>query len=181
MEQDLDLLRQVLQASFFSSGSVVNYHGKWPTLMDTLHYSSQSLPFKIYVNNEEEYEEWDEDYQPPLSDYQIAFHPDDPRCFILMVSWYDDFAYSTIYHIHVRCEAKYKSTIKHIFEEWLVIPEEEELDEEEKQWYEHYKHGHFYYHWNKSEPTVELCEMLEEAENYYLKSIKVIQKAKLFE
>ncbi len=134
--------------------------------------------------DEEEYEEWDENYHPPMSSYQVIFHPEDPRCFILVVNWYDDFAYSTVYHLHVRCQKKYDKTIHSLFENWFTPDTEDEdgsqeLTNEDQEFIDHYNLGTYVYEWDKTKITDEVAARLEEAENFYLLAVKAIHDKKI--
>lgn len=167
----------LVQTSFYSSNYFPNQEMQLQTLMKSLQYSPIAHPFVIYAENDAEdgYEDWDESYQPPLSDYQVVFHPHDPRCFIMFVNWYDDFSYTTIYHLHVRCETKYRNVISQLFSQWNEDPKEAETNKEFAKWYKQYKHGHFYYDWEQNKPTNELIEIRDEAEMYYLESVRTIE------
>jgi ankyrin repeat protein len=171
----------LIQLSLYDS-NVDSPHKQFETLKGILSYSVDALPFQVLPKEEEEeeiYEEWDENYQPPLSDYQVIFHPKDPRCFILMVSWYDDFAYSTVYHLHVRCKKKYGSTIKELFENWFPSSSEEEWTDDDFEMIKHYKLGTYLYEFDQSEKTEEEIERLNEVEHYYLEAVKEIHKNKI--
>ncbi|MXQ55441.1 ankyrin repeat domain-containing protein [Shimazuella alba] len=169
----------LIQISLYDSNTD-NSHEKFATLKKILGYSADALPFQVFPKEEEEiYEEWDENYHPPLSDYEVIFHPKDPRCFILMVSWYDGFAYSTIYHLHVRCEKKYGRTIKRLFENWLPLSSEDELTDEDFDMVKHYKLGTYVHEFDHSEKTKEEIDRLSEVEHYYLEAVKEIYKNKI--
>jgi ankyrin repeat protein len=166
----------LIQASLYSSDGSPKHYKLFKKLMEMLHYSPNALPLQIDIDDEgeEENEHWDENYIPkaPLSNYKIAFHPDDPRCFILIVSWYDEYAFSFVYHIHVRCEAKYEQAINQLFADWSPEFDEEELDEEFLQFIKHYKHGHYHYDWKQAQPTKMQIEIQEEAHTHYLEAVK---------
>jgi len=143
------------------------------TLKTMLGYPHDVLPYSIPIKAEEDeecYEEWDEDYQPPLSDYQVIFHTNDPRCCILLVNWYDDFAYSTISHLHVRCERKDEEKIRLLFQEWCKS-EEDEFEMKRR-----YKLGVYTYDWKQSLTSDEDKERLLEVENFYLSAVKEIHQ-----
>ncbi len=168
----------LIQASLYSSDGSPKHHQQLKKLMKLLQYSSDALPFQIYIDDEgeEENENWDENYIPraPLSNYKIAFHPHDPRCYILIVSWYDEYAYSFVYHIHVRCEAKYGQTLNQLFADWSPEFDEEELDEDFLLFVKHYKLGHYDYDWKQKQPTKMQIEIREEAETHYLEAVKYL-------
>ncbi len=160
----------LIQASFYSSDTSPKHHLQLKTLMDLLQYASHARPFRIYEESEEEhaYEEWDETYQPELSDHHIVFHPYDPRCFILITNWNDEITYRSIYHLHIRCEAKYEQEIKELFALWTQEMDENSLTND--------THGPFFYHWNQDDKTADLVEIREEAERFYLHSVEHLQK-----
>ncbi|MCH5584503.1 ankyrin repeat domain-containing protein [Shimazuella sp. AN120528] len=177
----------LIQLSLYDSTDD-SHHDQFQELIKILGYSADALPFEVINDDEDEeeeyYEEWNENYQPPLSSYQVIFHPQDPRCFILLVSWYDDFAYRSVYHLHVRCEKKYREMIQSLFEDWFKGDEEadvgpSEFTKEDQEFVEHYKLGTYVYEWDKTNISDEIAARLEEVEKYYLAAVKTIHDKKI--
>lgn len=145
------------------------------TLKEKLGYRKEAIPFMIQSAADEEeeyYEEWDESYKPPLSDYQILFHPTDARCYILLINWYDDFNYSTIYHLHVCCEKKYEKEIQALFQHWYENPDEET----DKDLIDRYQPGVYHCDWIQGELSDEDKSRLEEAQSFYISAVETVQK-----
>jgi ankyrin repeat protein len=156
----------LFQASYYSSDSTPKHHNQLNALMKLLQYAPHALPFRVYL--EEEGDKESAVTEPTLSDYHIVFHPYDPRCFILIASWYDELTYRSIYHLHIRCEAKYEQEIKELFALWTQEMDENSLAND--------THGHFFYHWNQDDKPADLVKIREEAERFYLHSVEHLQK-----
>jgi hypothetical protein len=154
-----------------------NHFTQLHALKEKLAYRKDAIPFYIQHVSEEEEEEYSEDwydnYEAPLSDYQILFHPTDTRCYILLIDWYDDFLYSTIYHLHVCCEKQHANEIHALLQDWFDDLMGEDNDQE---FLERYPHGVYRYDWSQTNPTEEEKKRLEEAQSFYVLAAEEIQE-----
>jgi ankyrin repeat protein len=154
-----------------------NLYALFTTLKDRMNYSSNALPYYIPSKAEDEsdwQEDWDEDYEPPLSEYYVIFHPSDPRCFILLVCWYDDFLYTTIHHLHVRCEKKYRAEILQTFQDWF-----ESTEDRDSEMIDRYKLGVYQVDWKQQDQSKEDQERTKEATDLYISSVQAVHQSKI--
>ncbi|WP_240875893.1 ankyrin repeat domain-containing protein [Shimazuella soli] len=113
---------EVVQLTWYHSAGVYDAD-KWiSAIMGRLGYSARILPRQMYISNEIDYEEdFDEEtYAPPLMSYDVAFDSHDPRYFILIATYYDEFNYAYSYDFYVRCHPndvkKLKEAVHQMFD-----------------------------------------------------------------
>jgi ankyrin repeat protein len=138
---------------------------KFRTLQQLLGYARDTLPFTIYVpDGDENWEDDWEDYAAPLSCYRVVYHPNDLRQFLLVTEWYDEYAYITIYHLHIRCKRSNTDDVIQLLQQWEQEGVEDRYKDEEFE--QDYRLGIY----EKD------SEAIAEAEEYYLDATRAIAK-----